>query len=241
VGRAAEVCNSTTFSPTMVNLYASSKKSDARPPQLPSVSGLLQCTLSVAESSQAKPQSDTRESLLPIASSSYVTSFLTPTPRTNEPPRQRQAGHFSATWIRLCSPRCRHEVKAGLEYAGSISTSRHCSIGGASQFSSGGPIVPTEKGDPVPCWLGDRIKMSTKQPTVSASPAESSASSDRDSLTSKRATEAAAPPLAPALASQETQRMESVLGDTILRLLRIRKGPRREQYDLDAVRIRQSP
>ncbi|CEL09324.1 Putative Allantoate permease [Aspergillus calidoustus] len=77
--------------------------------------------------------------------------------------------------------------------------------------------------------------MSTKQPTVSASPAESSASSDRDSLTSKRATEAAAPPLAPALASQETQRMESVLGDTILRLLRIRKGPRREQYDLDAI------
>jgi hypothetical protein len=84
--------------------------------------------------------------------------------------------------------------------------------------------------------------MSTKQPTVAASPAESSASSDRDSLTSKRATEAAAPPLAPALAlaSQETQRMESVLGDTILRILRIRKGPRKEQYDLDAVRMKPS-
>lgn len=39
------------------------------------------------------------------------------------------------------------------------------------------------------------------------------------------------------LATRETERMEAVLGDAILRFLRIRKGPRGEQYDLDAVRI----
>ncbi|OLN86236.1 putative transporter YIL166C-like protein 7 [Colletotrichum chlorophyti] len=43
------------------------------------------------------------------------------------------------------------------------------------------------------------------------------------------------PPTAPALAVQETQRMEAALGDAILRFFRIRKGPKREQYDLDAV------
>ncbi|KAF2031439.1 major facilitator superfamily transporter [Setomelanomma holmii] len=37
------------------------------------------------------------------------------------------------------------------------------------------------------------------------------------------------------LASQETQRTEAALGDYILRLLRIRKGPKHDIYDLDAV------
>jgi hypothetical protein len=39
------------------------------------------------------------------------------------------------------------------------------------------------------------------------------------------------------LATTETQRMEAALGDYILRFLRIRKGPKNDIYDLDAVRI----
>lgn len=38
------------------------------------------------------------------------------------------------------------------------------------------------------------------------------------------------------LATAETQRIEAALGDYILRLLRIRKGPMKHVYDLDAVR-----
>jgi hypothetical protein len=37
------------------------------------------------------------------------------------------------------------------------------------------------------------------------------------------------------LASTETRRMDAALGDYILRLLRIRKGPKNDVYDLDAV------
>lgn len=44
-----------------------------------------------------------------------------------------------------------------------------------------------------------------------------------------------APPLAQPLATQENQRMEAALGDAVLRFLRIRKGPKGEKYDLDAV------
>ncbi|XXG95296.1 hypothetical protein Hte_001557 [Hypoxylon texense] len=43
------------------------------------------------------------------------------------------------------------------------------------------------------------------------------------------------PPTPLGLATRETQRMESVLGDAILRFLRIRKGPKADVYDLDAV------
>jgi hypothetical protein len=38
------------------------------------------------------------------------------------------------------------------------------------------------------------------------------------------------------LATRETERTEAVLGDAILRFFRIRKGPKKDQYDLDAVR-----
>lgn len=38
-----------------------------------------------------------------------------------------------------------------------------------------------------------------------------------------------------ALATKEGGRMEAVLGDALLRFLRIRKGPRKEQYDPDAI------
>lgn len=43
------------------------------------------------------------------------------------------------------------------------------------------------------------------------------------------------PPLAPPLSSSGNQRMEAALGDAILRFLRIRKGKKSEEYDLDAV------
>ncbi|KAL4876892.1 major facilitator superfamily domain-containing protein [Aspergillus karnatakaensis] len=76
--------------------------------------------------------------------------------------------------------------------------------------------------------------MSAKEPTVTASPTESSASSDRDSVRSKKDV-SGAPPLAPPLANPEGDRMESALGHAILRLLRIRKKSPENQYDLDAV------
>ncbi|KAI1384939.1 major facilitator superfamily transporter [Hypoxylon trugodes] len=74
--------------------------------------------------------------------------------------------------------------------------------------------------------------MSSHQTTATLSDKDDSASSRKiddgrsDDLT---------PPTATALAVQETQRTESVLGDAVLRLLRIRKGPKREEYDLDAI------
>jgi hypothetical protein len=40
---------------------------------------------------------------------------------------------------------------------------------------------------------------------------------------------------ATALATAETQREETALGDYVLRLLRIRKGHKEENFDLDAV------
>ncbi|TKW51739.1 putative transporter [Colletotrichum tanaceti] len=52
---------------------------------------------------------------------------------------------------------------------------------------------------------------------------------------------AAAPPTAPALATQENQRMEAALGDAILRFFRIRKGPKGDEYELDAVRSMPAP
>ena len=44
-----------------------------------------------------------------------------------------------------------------------------------------------------------------------------------------------ATPTVPELAAQEGQRMEGALGDAILRFLRIRKRPKNDGYDLDAV------
>ncbi|ETS74766.1 hypothetical protein PFICI_13250 [Pestalotiopsis fici W106-1] len=39
----------------------------------------------------------------------------------------------------------------------------------------------------------------------------------------------------PGLATQETTRMETALGDAVLRFLRIRNGPKQQVYDLDAI------
>ncbi|KDN63946.1 putative major facilitator superfamily transporter, partial [Colletotrichum sublineola] len=78
--------------------------------------------------------------------------------------------------------------------------------------------------------------MSSQKPVSKASPPGSVTSSDHDALDSKTPVVAdAAPPTAPALATQETQRMEAALGDAILRFFGIRKGPKAEVYDLDAV------
>jgi hypothetical protein len=84
--------------------------------------------------------------------------------------------------------------------------------------------------------------MSAKLPTVSTSGHESSGSSDHDSVRTKGENDGvarrdAAETLDLGLAIHQTQRMESVLGDAVLRLLRIRKGPRTQEYDHDAVCI----
>jgi hypothetical protein len=42
-------------------------------------------------------------------------------------------------------------------------------------------------------------------------------------------------PLVATLATQQGGRTKAVLGDAVLRWLRIRKGPRKEQYDPDAI------
>ncbi|KAK2029024.1 hypothetical protein LX32DRAFT_693646, partial [Colletotrichum zoysiae] len=93
--------------------------------------------------------------------------------------------------------------------------------------------------------------MSSQQPAPKASPPGSvTSSSDHGAPGSKtpvvtaeddddkrRPVGAAPPPstmTAPALATQETQRMDAALGDAILRFLRIRKGPKADEYDLDA-------
>lgn len=82
--------------------------------------------------------------------------------------------------------------------------------------------------------------MSTQQLAGASSPSDSDSVSEprksrsQDSIESKHA-KVPAPPLAPALAAEGYERMESALGDGLLRLLRIRKGPRNEGFDLDAV------
>nr|XP_036580087.1 allantoate permease [Colletotrichum truncatum]KAF6787843.1 allantoate permease [Colletotrichum truncatum] len=82
--------------------------------------------------------------------------------------------------------------------------------------------------------------MSAQQkPTVKSSPPGSITSSDNAGVDSKTGIDKDAvhsvPPTAPALATQQTQRMEAALGDAILRFFRIRKGPKSEEYDLDAI------
>jgi hypothetical protein len=59
--------------------------------------------------------------------------------------------------------------------------------------------------------------------------------SDLDSKTSASASSSPTPPPPPPLATRETVRMEAAMGDAVLRLLRIRKGPKPDAYDLDAI------
>ncbi|KAI8650312.1 hypothetical protein NCS57_01364400 [Fusarium keratoplasticum] len=80
--------------------------------------------------------------------------------------------------------------------------------------------------------------MTAKQSAITPSPAESDTPSEHGSLESQKrptATYGALAPTAPALASQENQRMEGALGDAVLRFLRIRKGPKADEYDPDSI------
>ncbi|KAI2466196.1 major facilitator superfamily transporter [Annulohypoxylon bovei var. microspora] len=82
--------------------------------------------------------------------------------------------------------------------------------------------------------------MSAQQPTVTPLPARSITPSDHGSVMFQGGTEekhpvVIIPPTAPAVATQEPKRVEGTLGDIVLRFLRIRKTPRNEAYDLDAI------
>ncbi|KAI1459662.1 MFS general substrate transporter [Annulohypoxylon moriforme] len=82
--------------------------------------------------------------------------------------------------------------------------------------------------------------MSAQQPATTSSPARSTTPSDHDSGKSHEGSEEKQPievttPTAPALATQEPQRVEGALGDAVLRFFRIRKGPKNEEFDLDAI------
>ena len=81
--------------------------------------------------------------------------------------------------------------------------------------------------------------MSAGPPVISASPADFAAPTDYDSIDSK-----AAPgdkqaghsvKTGPDGNVQQNQRMESVLGDAVLRFLRIRKGPKLNSHDPSAI------
>ncbi|KAI0850751.1 MFS general substrate transporter [Daldinia vernicosa] len=82
--------------------------------------------------------------------------------------------------------------------------------------------------------------MSSQQPPTAPLGASSAATSDHDSVRSKghlddKLPVEVTPTTSAALVPRETERMESVLGDAILRFLRLRKGPKTEPYDLDAI------
>ena len=84
------------------------------------------------------------------------------------------------------------------------------------------------------------LKMSDPRPDVKPALAESSVSPDPSLSESTRGVDGknsdhVVPPLAPPVGAGETQRMEAALGDAVLRFLRIRKGPRKDAFDLDAV------
>ncbi|KAH8163534.1 hypothetical protein CIB48_g4706 [Xylaria polymorpha] len=81
--------------------------------------------------------------------------------------------------------------------------------------------------------------MSTQPPAGVSSPHDSDSASEprksksQEIIDSKHAG-GPAPTLAPALAAEGSDRVESALGNALLRLLRIRKGPKNAEVDLDA-------
>jgi hypothetical protein len=72
------------------------------------------------------------------------------------------------------------------------------------------------------------IQPPTKPPSSATSTSSKHAESDSRAIGKGPAT-------VTNLATRQTQHSEAALGDYILRLLRIRKGPRNESYDVDAV------
>ncbi|KAH6659124.1 major facilitator superfamily transporter [Truncatella angustata] len=82
--------------------------------------------------------------------------------------------------------------------------------------------------------------MSAPQSATAPASTVSEAPSDQDDVKSKatidgKQLDGTSPAGPTALATQETQRAEAVLGDAVLRFLRIRKGPKADEYDLDAI------
>lgn len=84
--------------------------------------------------------------------------------------------------------------------------------------------------------LGDKPLWTTSQ-TSTSTPSPSNIDQQSSSGSDGKDTVKATNTSVPGLAAQETQKMEAVMGDAILRFLRIRKGPKPDQYDLDAVTI----
>jgi hypothetical protein len=88
-------------------------------------------------------------------------------------------------------------------------------------------------------FVGSYTTMSSKPPVIATSPVDFATLTDYDSVDSK-----AAPgdkqarhsiKTGPDGSVQQNQRMESVLGDAVLRLLRIRKGPKLNSHDPNAI------
>lgn len=82
--------------------------------------------------------------------------------------------------------------------------------------------------------------MSTQKTYVGTEPTGTRTPSEEDILkyapvVAKKVPAGVVPLTAPELASRETQRTEAALGDAVLRFLRIRKRPKDDRYDLDAV------
>lgn len=83
--------------------------------------------------------------------------------------------------------------------------------------------------------------MSTQQPAINPPSSGQNTPSEHDGENPKETRHVKGPQdlvstTEPTLASRENQRMEGVLGDAILRFLRIRKGPKLDAQDPDAVR-----
>jgi hypothetical protein len=81
--------------------------------------------------------------------------------------------------------------------------------------------------------------MSDQKPVVSGGDVSGAATiTDSVSLSSKEGSDIKGhtiPPTAPPLAGGGNPRFEGALGDWVLRTLRIRKGRKHDEYDLDAV------
>ncbi|KAM0702719.1 hypothetical protein Q7P35_010151 [Cladosporium inversicolor] len=86
--------------------------------------------------------------------------------------------------------------------------------------------------------------MSGKPPIIAASPADFATPTDHDSIDSKAAPgdKQAGHSVKPGQDGtlQQNQRMESVLGDEVLRFLRIRKGPKLNSHDPNAIATQSS-
>lgn len=86
--------------------------------------------------------------------------------------------------------------------------------------------------------------MFAQPPIIASSPADAVVPSGDASPDHKRSVDDKVPANVTAKAdpistTQESRRMESAMGDALLRFLRIRKGPKNDQVDPDAVRHHQ--